>query len=396
VLALAQEDQAVGMACEGEKSARDFALREKAIMKFAICLSALLCASALTDIAPASATELQQPITTAPDADTLSAIYEHWTPLAEALGQARAERNFIRALRLELDPEHEDDALEQEIRRLSAEQTERLRAVFASYDPRALMEEVPQSANILADVVRLNPDPDISRDLLEAFAPVAETSMLDGRVYDSLLAMDLDAIQSETMASERTSSALTQFQDRYSHDIETIRFLGGLRGRDVFIRGLFVPLLGHLPPDQAQILIAGFGPRIGEESRLITQDALAVLAETSFAELHERAPTATSLIAALVHHGGSDEEKRHVLALIEPLALAGRFNQQRYALMYDRQAESEGRPQRYGSQDACVNGMTTLYPVEDIAHVDERRAEMGMEPLAEYRASLIRMYGERC
>jgi hypothetical protein len=365
-------------------------------MKFAICLSALLYACVPAMIAPAQAAELHQPITTAPEADSLSAIYEHWTPLAEALGQARAERNFIRALRLELDPDREDEALEQEIRRLSAEGAERLRAVFASYDPRALMEQAPQSANFLADVVRINPNPDLSRNLLEAFAPVAETSMLDGRVYDGLLATDLDAVQSETMAPELTSSALTQFQDRYSHDIETIRFLGGLRGRDLFIRGLFVPLLGHLPPDQAQTLIAGFGPRIGEESRLITQDALAVLAETPFAELHERAPVATGLIADLVHHGGTDQEKRRLLALIEPLALAGRFDQQRYALMYDRQAQREGRPQRYGSQDACVDGMTTLYPIEDEEHVDERRAEMGMEPLAEYRASLIQMYGEQC
>lgn len=362
-------------------------------MKLAICLSALLCACVPAIIAPAQAAELHQPITTAPEADRLSAIYEHWTPLAEALGQARAERTFTRALRLELDPDREDDALEQEIRRLSAERAERLREVFVTYDPRALMEQAPQSANFLSDVVRINPDPEISRDLLEAFAPVAESSMLDARVYDSLLAMDLDTVQSENMAPELTSSALTQFQSRYAQGIDTISFLGRLRGRDLFIRGLFVPLLGQLPPEEAQSLIAGFGPRISEESRLITQQALELLEETPFAELHERAPSATGLIADLVHHGGTDEEKRRLLALIEPLALAGRFNQQRYALMYDRQAESEGRPQRYGSQDACVNGMTTLYPVEDIARVDERRAEMGMEPLAQY---LPRLMNNRC
>lgn len=365
-------------------------------MKFAICLSALLCACVPAMIAPAQSAELHQPITTAPEADILSAIYEHWTPLAEALGQARAERNFLHELRQEIDPDREDDALEQEVRRLSAEQAERLRAVFASYDPRALMEQAPQSANFLSDVVRINPDPDLSRDLLEAFAPVAETSMLDARVYGSLLTMDLNAAPSPILLSQLTSPALTQFQQRYSRDIDTIRFLGRLRGRDQFVRGLFVPLLGQLPPDQAQILIADFGPRIGEEDREITQVALTVLEETPFSELHARAPLATGLIADLVHHGGTDDEKRRLLALIEPLALAGRFNQQRYALMYDRQAEREGRPQRYGSQDACVDGMRTLYPIEDEAHVDERRAEMGMEPLADYRASLIQMYGERC
>jgi len=362
-------------------------------MKFAICLSALLCASVPTSAIPAQAAELYQPVSTAPTADSLSAIYEHWTPLAEALGQARAERNFTRALRLELDPDREDDALEQKIRRLSAERAERLREVFATYDPRALMEQAPQSANFLSDVVRLNPDPEISRDLLEAFGPVAETSMLNARVYESLLTRDLDVAPSQILAPDLTSPALIQFQARYSRDIDTVRYLGRLRGRDQFIRGLFVPLLGQLPPEQAQILIANFGPRIGEEDRQITQAALAVLDETPFAELHARAPLATGLIAALIHHGGSDEEKRRLLELIEPLALAGRFDQQRYALMYDRQAENEGRPQRYGTQDACVDGMRTLYPIEDEAHVDERRADMGMGPLADYRARLIQMYG---
>ncbi len=384
------------MACEAEKSARDFALREKAIMKFAVCLSALICVTVPAIIVPAQAAEFQLPVSTAPTADSLSAIYEHWTPLAEALGQARAERTFIRALRLELDPDHEDDALEQEIRRLSAVRAEQLRVMFASYDPRALMELAPQSANFLSDVVRINPDPDISQDLLEAFAPLADTSMLDARVYQSLLAIDLDASPSPILSSDLTSPALTQFETRYAQTIDTVHALGRLRGRDQFVRGLFVPLLGHLPPEDAQTLIADFGPRIGEEDRQITQAALALLEENLFAELHARAPVATGLIADLVHHGGTDEEKRHLLALIEPLALAGRFDQQRYALMYDRQAEIEGRPQRYGSQDACVDGMRTLYTIEDEEHVDERRAEMGMEPLADYRNRLIEMYGEHC
>jgi hypothetical protein len=37
-----------------------------------------------------------------------------------------------------------------------------------------------------------------------------------------------------------------------------------------------------------------------------------------------------------------------------------------------------------------------LHPLEDPARVDIWRAEMGLEPLADYLSSLIEIYGEAC
>lgn len=66
-----------------------------------------------------------------------------------------------------------------------------------------------------------------------------------------------------------------------------------------------------------------------------------------------------------------------VLSHIEPLALAGRFDGREYAMMYDRVAINEGRPQRYGTQLTCIDGTMQPGPVEDLENVDALRAERG-------------------
>ncbi len=56
------------------------------------------------------------------------------------------------------------------------------------------------------------------------------------------------------------------------------------------------------------------------------------------------------------------------------------------AMVDDRVRTSEGKPQRYGTQVHKDPGWKDwrLYPIEDEAHVDDRRADVGFEPLAEY------------
>ena len=64
-----------------------------------------------------------------------------------------------------------------------------------------------------------------------------------------------------------------------------------------------------------------------------------------------------------------------------------------YAYLVDRIRMHEGREQVYGTQTYRAktdDGGTFFFviPIEDVDHVDERRAAMGMEPLAEYVESM--------
>jgi len=88
----------------------------------------------------------------------------------------------------------------------------------------------------------------------------------------------------------------------------------------------------------------------------------------------------------IVQHGNPDLWRRFV-PVLEPLVAKGEIQGGEFALMYDRLANSEGRPQRYGSQMTCKGGKWVPLPIEDPAGIDARRAALGMKPFADYVAS---------
>jgi hypothetical protein len=61
-------------------------------------------------------------------------------------------------------------------------------------------------------------------------------------------------------------------------------------------------------------------------------------------------------------------------------------------MLADRVAVHRGQPQRYGTQAKLLDGRMVLDPIADSAHVDERRAALGMPPLREYVRVLDSMY----
>lgn len=88
----------------------------------------------------------------------------------------------------------------------------------------------------------------------------------------------------------------------------------------------------------------------------------------------------------VLQHAPLDMQERYVpmmrRAVEQKEALAGNL-----ALLEDRIRLEEGKGQLYGSQVKVTGGVVTLaLPVEDPAHLDERRATVGLEPVCEYLA----------
>lgn len=80
-----------------------------------------------------------------------------------------------------------------------------------------------------------------------------------------------------------------------------------------------------------------------------------------------------------------------MLALLESLP-DGATDPVHRAYLWDRVAVKEGRPQRYGTQLQCDDGeVRAMGGVED--GVEERRAALGMQSFADYRAVMTRMTG---
>jgi hypothetical protein len=79
--------------------------------------------------------------------------------------------------------------------------------------------------------------------------------------------------------------------------------------------------------------------------------------------------------------------QEQVLALMNEALAAGDADPSEVAFLEDRVAVNTGRPQTYGSQIRCRNGTARpATPIADREHVDERRAEVGLEPLEDYLA----------
>ena len=90
--------------------------------------------------------------------------------------------------------------------------------------------------------------------------------------------------------------------------------------------------------------------------------------------------------AFLIVQHSNVELWRRFTPVLEKLAKTGEVQGGQFALMYDRLALAEGRMQRYGSQMRCEGGKYVPSPLEDPEHVDQRRAEFGMTPYADYLA----------
>jgi hypothetical protein len=97
----------------------------------------------------------------------------------------------------------------------------------------------------------------------------------------------------------------------------------------------------------------------------------------------------------LVQHADADVKFQRRCLDLMGAAPKDEVSPSNLAYLTDRVLLAEGRKQRYGTQFATIDGKLKPHPVEDEANVDERRAEAGLQPLAEYAAEIERMYEAR-
>lgn len=85
----------------------------------------------------------------------------------------------------------------------------------------------------------------------------------------------------------------------------------------------------------------------------------------------------------LVQHAPLDLQEE-CLPLLERAVEQGEASKVHWAYLLDRVLMRRGDPQVYGTQVVSKDGSVQPHPIKDPDHVDDRRAELGLEPLAEY------------
>lgn len=95
----------------------------------------------------------------------------------------------------------------------------------------------------------------------------------------------------------------------------------------------------------------------------------------------------------LVQHADADPKfQRLCLDLILQLPKQ-EYSQANAAYLTDRVLLAEGKPQLYGTQFTLHAGKVQPRPIDDEPHVDQRRAKVGLRPLATYAKELEELFG---
>jgi hypothetical protein len=175
---------------------------------------------------------------------------------------------------------------------------------------------------------------------------------------------------------------------------------------DQDIRGKITEWMKQFPPTEAPSLDAFFATLTAaqriEFERLAETSRSTDLANTKWLQVvvEKHGFPTRSLVGRdganaawlLVQHADHDSKfQRRCLDLMAQLP-QGEFAPQDLAYLTDRVLLAEGQPQRYGTQFSLIDGKCIPRPLEDEAHVDERRAAIGLPPLAQYLSESAAFY----
>ena len=96
----------------------------------------------------------------------------------------------------------------------------------------------------------------------------------------------------------------------------------------------------------------------------------------------------------ILKHAGSYELQRDVVPVIVAAIKKDPMQKTEFAGLYDRLRVSAGMKQLFGTQAVSAGGFLILYPIEDEARVDARRAEYGLTTMRQNIANMQRIYGK--
>jgi hypothetical protein len=162
--------------------------------------------------------------------------------------------------------------------------------------------------------------------------------------------------------------------------------------RDQDVRSVFSQLkwTEGLSPAGANNWMLAAGTRVNAVDCDNTAWLKAQLARIGWFTIPKYGEQADTAAWHLVQHADRDPSfQREMLDKLQVLP-AGETNRKRLGLLWDRVARAQGHLQRYGTQGTCKDDQWTPFESEDPEHLDERRASLGMEPIAEHMKMVSR------
>lgn len=120
--------------------------------------------------------------------------------------------------------------------------------------------------------------------------------------------------------------------------------------------------------------------RVDAENTQRLNEIMTSMGWPRISEVGKKAADAAALLA--LHADRNPQFQRRALELMQPLVETKEVDPEQFAYLWDR----THIPQRFGTQGGCFGTAWLPDEAEDAAHVEARRAAMGMRPLSDYVA----------
>lgn len=333
---------------------------------FAILLAALLPTTPPAFADPPSTTAPSTPNTAVDTVEALAPIPERFLGTWRRLASGESDKIEILRLTSTHWATAQDGKLVFRERVVGAREDGVL--VLSSYGNRHtaefdLAEDGILTARVTQPLNQFNPHPETKIFRYEPFTE--PTELFDLAPYPVGEAKPLDAARADALREE--------FRRRHALDQE--------------VREVFEQAGGEPTAEDAK--------RMGEVDRDNTGWLLERIAEFGWIDAERFGADAAETAWLLVQHSGDLRLMTTILPILESRVRATGEGGANFALLFDRVRMWLGDPQRYGSQIGYGADGLFLYPIEDPAGVDTRRAELGMEPLAEYLEHFAERNGGR-
>ncbi|WP_417492822.1 hypothetical protein [Maricaulis sp.] len=205
-------------------------------------------------------------------------------------------------------------------------------------------------------------------------------------------------VEAEAPAPPPTDAAtlIASFDTQYAQWGDLIAELAGRKARERYLAELLLPVITRSDLDEGASgeILRETRDTIAEVETANTQWALAQLEPGRFAAFELDQPR---LAADLLRWAERDEAGRaRIVAALEPVALAGRYDAQAFAQMADAVAMSQNGRQLYGTVSTCVDGQRQPARIRRPVDLDDRRAALGLPAMEDAWAALIAAEGESC
>jgi len=137
---------------------------------------------------------------------------------------------------------------------------------------------------------------------------------------------------------------------------------------------------------------ASMTPALESTDEKLTGELKQIVAQKGWPTINLVGRNASEAASSILLHSPDRAFQKALLPQLEKLVDEGQIAGSNVALLVDTMLRSEGQPQRFGTQFKIHGDKAVIDPVEDPAHLDQRRAKYQLSTMAEYKYVISQLY----